>query len=125
MPRPTTAPDRARDRDADAAPPCRRCRRRRRRPRGPAPTPTTFHESAPLPTRVPGQHLSHHPRVANEAPDAEADPMRAYRVHELLTRHAQGKRRGQAGDESTTVVAATDRRPSAVPDSFGAQEDGR
>ena len=51
------------------------------------------------PTRVPGQHLSHHPRLAADAPEADADPMRAYRVHELLTRHAQGKQRGQAGED--------------------------
>jgi signal transduction histidine kinase len=74
-------------------------------------------ESAPLPTRVPGEHLSHHPRVGTDAVDAEADPMRAYRVHELLTRHAQGKRRGQLGEEFTSGT-------SAVPDG-PSQEDGR
>jgi hypothetical protein len=67
---------------------------------------------------VPGQHLSHHPRIANETPDPEADPMRAYRVHELLTRHAQGKKRGQAGEESPTGA------PTA-PGAPGVQEDGR
>ena len=77
-----------------------------------------FDESAPLPTRVPGQHLSHRPKVANDTPDPEADPMRAYRVHELLTRHAQGKQRGQAGDDYTTGAPA-------APGAPGVQEDGR
>jgi hypothetical protein len=41
--------------------------------------------------------------------------MRAYRVHELLTRHAQGKRRGQTGEEF----------PAGAPSAPGAaQEDG-
>jgi hypothetical protein len=62
--------------------------------------------------------MSHHPRLVADASDAEADPMRAYRVHELLTRHAQGKRRGQAGDD---VPAGT----APVPGTPGAQEDGR
>jgi signal transduction histidine kinase len=79
---------------------------------------STFQEAAPLPTRVPGQHLSHHPRTVAEAADAEADPMRAYRVHELLTRHAQGKRRGQAGEEFPAGTAP-------VPGTPGVQEDGR
>jgi signal transduction histidine kinase len=89
-------------------------------PPRPAPDPDegAFHEAAPLPTRVPGQHLSHQPRVANDTPEAEADPMRAYRVHELLTRHAQGKKRGQTGDESTTGAAPAPATP-------GVQEDGR
>jgi signal transduction histidine kinase len=81
-----------------------------------------FHESAPLPTRVPGQHLSHHPRLASEAVDADADPMRAYRVHELLTRHAQGKRRGQLGEQ---MDGESPTGASSVPGAPGVQEDGR
>ena len=42
----------------------------------------------------------------------------AYRVHELLTRHAQGKRRGQAGEGSPAGA-------SPVPGPPGVQEDGR
>jgi hypothetical protein len=55
-------------------------------------------DDAPLPTRVPGQHLSHQPLVEAGAPANEADPLRPYRVHELLTRHDLGKRkaRGEA-----------------------------
>jgi hypothetical protein len=44
--------------------------------------------------------------------------MRAYRVHELLTRHAQGKKRGHVGDESTTDA-------TTAPATPGVQEDGR
>ncbi|MEX1006348.1 MAG: nitrate- and nitrite sensing domain-containing protein [Acidimicrobiia bacterium] len=51
---------------------------------------------APLPTRVPGHHLSHQPTVEADERVAEADPLRPYRVHELLTRHDLGKRRGRA-----------------------------
>ena len=85
-------------------------------PPAPEPDESAFDESGPLPTRVPGQHLSHHPRLAPEAAEPEVDPMRAYRVHELLTRHSQGKRRGQAGDEFPNDG-------SPVPGA--AQEDGR
>jgi hypothetical protein len=56
--------------------------------------------------------------MATEAADTEADPMRAYRVHELLTRHSQGKRRGQAGEEFPA-------ESSPVPGAPGVQEDGR
>jgi hypothetical protein len=84
----------------------------------PDPSESTFQEPAPLATRVPGQHLTHHPRMATEAADTEADPMRAYRVHELLTRHSQGKRRGQAGEEFPA-------ESSPVPGAPGVQEDGR
>jgi len=91
-------------------------------PPPPAPTPDpdegAFHEAAPLPTRVPGQHLSHHPRLAGDVAEPEADPMRAYRVHELLTRHAQGKRRGQTGDEFPNDASPVSGAP-------GVQEDGR
>jgi len=38
-------------------------------------------------------------------------------VHELLTRHAQGKRRGQSGEESPTGA-------SSAPGAPGVQEDG-
>jgi signal transduction histidine kinase len=81
------------------------------------PTGATYDDSAPLPTRVPGQNLSHHPRVANEPVDTDVDPMRAYRVHELLTRHAQGKRRGQMGEQ------APDGAPT--PSAPGGEEDAR
>jgi hypothetical protein len=84
----------------------------------PDPSESTFQEAAPLATRVPGQHLTHHPRMTTEAADTEADPMRAYRVHELLTRHSQGKRRGQAGEEFPA-------ESSPVPGAHGVQEDGR
>jgi signal transduction histidine kinase len=53
-------------------------------------------EIGPLPSRVPGHHLSHQPAAAGEEPPREADPLRPYHVHELLTRHQLGKRRGQA-----------------------------
>jgi hypothetical protein len=60
-------------------------------------------DDGPLPTRVPGQHLSHQPsaEAAFVVPDArapvpESDPLRPYRVHEFLSRHDQGKRRGRA-----------------------------
>jgi hypothetical protein len=52
--------------------------------------------------------------------------MRAYRVHELLTRHAQGKRRGQLGEqmgeESPTGASSVPGTPGVQP---GVQEDGR
>jgi hypothetical protein len=55
---------------------------------------------APLPTRVPGHHLSHQPNVVTDEQSLEADPLRPYRVHELLTRHDLGKRRGRAGHDA-------------------------
>jgi signal transduction histidine kinase len=62
-------------------------------------------EQVPLVARVPGQNLSHDPNPAPVADEDEADPMRPYRVHELLTRHAQGKRRGRAeGPEQEGLV---------------------
>ena len=51
-------------------------------------------EDLPLPTRIPGHHMTHHPVVDEQDPIDEADPMRPYHVHELLTRHSQGVRRG-------------------------------
>jgi signal transduction histidine kinase len=51
---------------------------------------------APLPTRVPGNHMSHQPADDGDGAGGEADPLRPYRVHELLTRHDLGKRRGRA-----------------------------
>ncbi len=78
---------------------------------------------APLPTRVPGQHLSHHPAEAGDAADADADPMRPYRVHELLTRHTQGKQRGRAEQDDDAMDPSAE---LTVPDTLGhAQEDGR
>jgi signal transduction histidine kinase len=86
-------------------------------------------DDAPLPTRVPGQHLSHHPLVPNEPGRADSDPMRPYRVHELLTRHANGKRRGQMGAGAPGEVDAPNGdapSSSAMPGSPGAtREDGR
>jgi hypothetical protein len=77
--------------------------------------------------RVPGQHLIHHPLIATEASEVDADPMRPYRVHELLTRHAQGKRRGLAGEEAPPPTQSIDSSPeSPVPGAAGrVQEDGR
>jgi signal transduction histidine kinase len=51
---------------------------------------------APLPTRVPGHHLSHQPAGEDGDLGGESDPLRPYRVHEFLTRHDLGKRRGRA-----------------------------
>ena len=56
--------------------------------------------------------------------------MRPYRVHELLTRHAQGKRRGQAEQDGTGAPGGGDGTgpgpEPAAPDPFGhVQEDGR
>jgi hypothetical protein len=68
-------------------------------------------EQVPLPTRVPGQHLSHQPNADATDDGAEADPLRPYRVHELLTRHAQGKRRGRAehdGDAHSSETTDSD-----------------
>jgi signal transduction histidine kinase len=65
-----------------------------------SPPPPT--EQIPLATRVPGQHLSHQPNADPTEDSDEADPLRPYRVHELLTRHAQGKRRGRAAHEVET-----------------------
>jgi len=77
----------------------------------------------PLPTRVPGQHLSHHPAVTGDAADADADPMRPYRVHELLTRHTQGKQRGRAEQDDDAMDVSPE---LTVPDALDhAQEDGR
>ena len=61
----------------------------------------------PLPSRVPGHNLSHHPMTPGDAVVAESDPLRPYHVHELLTRHQSGKRRGQAaGSENGTGVSS-------------------
>ena len=49
--------------------------------------------------------------------------MRPYRVHELLTRHTQGKQRGRAEQDDDAIDASPE---STVPDALGhAQEDGR
>jgi signal transduction histidine kinase len=68
-------------------------------------------EQIPLAIRVPGQHLSHQPNADATDEGAEADPLRPYRVHELLTRHAQGKRRGRAerdGDAHSSETTDSD-----------------
>ena len=80
----------------------------------------------PIPTR-PGsrRRAAAHPRSRAapesppsdrraDAPDAEVDPMRAYRVHELLTRHAQGKKRGQAGEDPTADTAPVPGAPGGA-----------
>jgi hypothetical protein len=92
--------------------------------------PADFTDHVPLPTRIPGQHLSHQPTAGPDAGDPDADPMRPYRVHELLTRHAQGKRRGQTEHDGTAAPDGADGTgpgsDPAAPDAFGhIQEDGR
>ena len=72
---------------------------------------------APLPTRVPGHHLSHQPTVENDEHDSESDPLRPYRVHELLTRHDLGKRRGRAEHDGEVVDAPTPAMP-IPPDQY-------
>ena len=85
----------------------------RRRPRRRSATHGSTRRTSPKPIRPPttttsttsttrrcrpacGQHLRHQPLVDRETPAAEADdPLRPYRVHELLTRHDLGKRRGR------------------------------
>ncbi len=97
---------------------------------GPPDDPADFTDHVPLPTRIPGQHLSHQPTAGPDAGDPDADPMRPYRVHELLTRHAQGKRRGQTEHDGTAAPDGADGTgpgsDPAAPDAFGhIQEDGR
>ena len=62
----------------------------------------------PLPSRVPGHHLSHQPSAPVDVVAADADPLRPYHVHELLTRHQLGKRRGQAEGPGTDPDWAPD-----------------
>jgi signal transduction histidine kinase len=50
----------------------------------------------PLPARVPGRHMSHQPG-AGGADGSTGDSPRPDQVHEMLTRHQLGKRRGQQG----------------------------
>ncbi|MEX2100386.1 MAG: HAMP domain-containing protein, partial [Acidimicrobiia bacterium] len=52
-------------------------------------------DSGPLASRVPGHNLSHQPTSPVDVAAADADPLRPYHVHEMLTRHQIGKRRGQ------------------------------
>ena len=79
---------------------------RRRRP-SPSPSrPSSnddpfYDEVGPLPSRVPGHNLSHQPSAPVDVVAAEADPLRPYHVHELLTRHQLGKRRGQTEGPDT------------------------
>ena len=69
-------------------------------------------DDLPLPTRIPGHHMTHQPVFDEETPVDDADPMRPYRVHELLTRHSQGVQRGQehhdAAEPGTTFDAGFD-----------------
>jgi signal transduction histidine kinase len=97
-------------------------------PTGPPEDPPGYNDQGPLPMRIPGQHLSHQPTPEREEVDVDVDPMRPYRVHELLTRHAQGKRRGRdTGDLIMPTDPTTPESPElSVPDPFGhVQEDGR
>lgn len=81
-------------------------------------------EELPLPTRVPGQHLLHEPVLAADDALDESDPMRPYRVHELLTRHAQGVQRAQHHhDDPTGGYARPTDGPSAGDDARPAGED--
>jgi hypothetical protein len=87
-------------------------------------------DELPLPTRVPGHHMTHQPTPAGSDPIDDSDPLRPYRVHELLTRHTQGKMRGQAHHDApdtdmphpaTSTTAAPDHPgvpggPESVPD---------
>jgi hypothetical protein len=82
-----------------------------------------FLDQAPLPPRAPGQNLSHHPTAAGDTVDDDADPLRPYRVHELLTRHTQGKQRGRSAPDAGPIDAAPE---MTVPDDFGrTPENGR
>ena len=79
---------------------------------------------APLPTRVPGHHLSHQPSGDADDLGGESDPLRPYRVHELLTRHDLGKRRGRAenaGDPPDPFESSPSGEPSPLgePSPFG------
>jgi hypothetical protein len=69
----------------------------------------SIHEQAgPLQSRVPGHHLSHQPVGPVDVVAADVDPLRPYHVHELLTRHQMGKRRGQAEGPGTDPGWAPD-----------------
>jgi len=68
-----------------------------------------------LPTRIPGSNLSQVPAPTVDASPIDAspigsDPMRPYRVHELLSRHEQGKQRGRA---DVDVLVTEDRVPES------------
>jgi hypothetical protein len=76
---------------------------------------------APLPTRVPGHHLSHQPTVEHDEDASESDPLRPYRVHELLTRHDLGKRRGRAEHVAEVVDAPASATP-IPPDQYRPDE---
>jgi hypothetical protein len=62
----------------------------------------------PLPSRVPGHSMSHQPSAPVDVVAPDADPLRPYHVHELLTRHQLGKRRGQAEGPGTDPDWAPD-----------------
>ncbi len=82
----------------------------------------TSEPDAPLPTRVPGHHLSHQPApdaddpLRAPTPTLETDPLRPYRVHELLTRHDLGKRRGRAERDGEPGEPTMDRSDIERPD---------
>jgi hypothetical protein len=83
-------------------------------------------EPGPLPTRIPGRHLTHQPAAAPGASDPAEDPMRPYRVHELLTRHTHGKQRGQLGEDAPPASPVPDQPVTGVPGAPDhVQEDGR
>ncbi len=76
----------------------------------------------PLPARVPGHHMSHQPAATRDGASGDADPLRPYHVHELLTRHQQGKRRGQKGPGEGGAPVGQDGPGTTGP---GVWEDGR
>ncbi len=90
-----------------------------------------------LPTRMPGSHLRHEPASAAvptdpapvpgilpDAPADSVDPMRPYRVHELLSRHAMGKRRGRAASQPGSDRVDGPSFDGGIADSREGAEDG-
>ena len=82
-------------------------------------------DDAPLPVRVPGRHLSHRPTVAGDDEVSVTDPFRPYRVHELLTRHALGKRRGRAEHDEDLPEAPSSPTPTSPEEQYRHPEDER
>jgi hypothetical protein len=69
----------------------------------------------PLPTRVPGANLAHTPAAPGGEPVDEHDPIRPFRVHEMLARHTQGVKHGRQGE--ATDDPAPDPAPNASAES--------
>jgi hypothetical protein len=80
-----------------------------------APADETVVEEQPLTTRVPGSNLSHTPTPADGALADETDPMRPYRIHELITRHAHGVHRGH-GHEPLVSEDESGASPAPEPE---------